>query len=584
MFNLLFMVLKISKKKLSVLLFFAFLLGVQPLFSQMNFIRVNQVGYYAHSTKQAILANMEAEDFEIREYVSGDVVFRGELQEGKHWKQSNETLQVADFSTLTKPGKYYVYCLNEKSHPFEIKEKAVYESLSIWTLKAFYMWRASIDIKPEYATFNGDDYSRAMGHADDTVYIHPTAASENRPTETFISAPRGWYDAGDYNLYVVNAGISFHALALAYEMYPEYYKSLNLNIPESENGVPDLLDEMKWELDWLFNMQDEDGGVYHKLSSLRFCSMMLPSEDKLDRYMIGKSTAATLNFSAVMAMASRIYKDYDSIFPGLSDKALKASVSAWRWAEKNPEVHYSNPEGVRTGEYGDRGRSFSDEFFWAASELFITTGDKKYFERLDFMQLFETPTWAEVNSLGLVSLALHKEEMSKIVNMDAVDRKFKGLCEGLYNMCHYCPNLVPIKKFEWGSNGVIATNGAILGLAYYIYKSDKYKEAMLSTFNYLLGTNPTDYCFVSRFGSRYPKNFHDRRTTAWNRKEPMPGYLAGGSNANQVADCGKQNYPSSAPARCYLDKTCSYSTNEIAINWNAPMAALVGIVENQIGQ
>ena len=239
MFNLLFMVLKISKKKLSVLLFFAFLLGVQPLFSQMNFIRVNQVGYYAHSTKQAILANMEAEDFEIREYVSGDVVFRGELQEGKHWKQSNETLQVADFSALTKPGKYYVYCLNEKSHPFEIKEKAVYESLSIWTLKAFYMWRASIDIKPEYATCNGDDYSRAMGHADDTVYIHPTAASENRPTETFISAPRGWYDAGDYNLYVVNAGISFHALALAYEMYPEYYKSLNLNIPESENGVPE---------------------------------------------------------------------------------------------------------------------------------------------------------------------------------------------------------------------------------------------------------------------------------------------------------------------------------------------------------
>lgn len=567
------------KKSLGLLLLCLMMLGGMPLNAQTNFVRVNQVGYYAHSTKQAILANMDATEFEVREQVSGDVVYRGELKEGKHWKQSNETLQVADFTKVTKPGKYYIHCLNEKSHPFEIKEQDVFKSLSVWTLKAFYLWRASTEIKSEYATFNGYDYSRPMGHADDTVYIHASAATSKRPIESFVSAPRGWYDAGDYNLYVVNAGISFHALALAYEACPEYYKSLNLNIPESGNGLPDILNEMKWELDWLFNMQDEDGGVYHKLTSLRFCSMIMPEKDDLDRYMVGKSTAAALNFSAIMAMASRLYKDYDTICPGLSARALDASVRAWKWALANPNVHFSNPEGVRTGEYGDRDRLFDDEFFWAASELFITTGDKKYFERLDFMQIFDSPTWVTVNSLGLMSLALHKEQIAKWVDTDPIDRKFKGLCEGLYNMCHYCPNLVPIKKFEWGSNGVIASNGMILGLAYLVYNQDKYKEAMLSTFNYLLGTNPTDYCFVTRFGTRYPKNMHDRRTTAMGKDEPMPGYLVGGANPAQVADCGKQNYPSSQPARCYLDRMCSYSTNEIAINWNAPMAALSGIVE-----
>lgn len=571
------------KKIFFVFLSCIFMWGVPLLSAQVNFIRVNQIGYYCHSTKQAILANMDAPDFEVREAVSGDVVFRGTLSEGKHWKQSNETLQVADFTALTKPGKYYVYCLNEKSHTFEIKDRAVFESLAVWTLKAFYMWRASIDIESKYATFNGDDYSRKMGHADDTVYIHPSAASEKRPAESFVSAPRGWYDAGDYNLYVVNASVSFHSLAMAYEMYPEYYKSLNLNIPESGNGVPDILNEMKWELDWLFSMQDEDGGVYHKLSSLHFCSMIMPDQDKLDRYMIGKSTAAALDFAAAMAMTARIYKDYEAKFPGLSDRALKAAERAWRWAEANPDAHFKNPSDVRTGEYGDMGRSLSDERFWAAAELFITTGDKKYYDKLNFMQIFDTPNWSVVNSLGLMSLALHKDRIANLVNVEPIDRKFKGLSENIYNMCHYCPNLVPIRKFEWGSNGVIATNGMILGLAYHVYNTDKYKEALLSTFNYLMGTNPTDYCFVSRFGTRYPKNFHDRRTEAFGKSEPMPGYLCGGAGTGHESDCGKMNYPSSFPARSYLDKTCSYSTNEIANNWNAPMAALAGMIENLIG-
>ncbi|HOI26665.1 MAG TPA: glycoside hydrolase family 9 protein [Paludibacteraceae bacterium] len=559
-----------------------FILGIGTVNSQNNFVRVNQIGYYANAPKIAILANMDAVDYEIRDVSTREVVFHGNVADGAHWRQSGEKLQVVDFSDFKKPGKYFIKSSTEQSYPFEIKDSALFDQLSVWSLKAFYLWRASTEIKPEYATFGKTVYSRALGHPDDVVYIHVSAATEKRHVESEVSAPKGWYDAGDYNKYVVNAGISFHSLALAYEMYPDYYKRLNLNIPESGNGVPDILNEMKWELDWLFNMQDEDGSVYTKLTTLKFSKMVMPAHDKADRYMVGKSTPAALNFAAMMAMASRIYAKYDSIFPGLSAKALTAAEKSWNWAVKHPKMEYTNPKDVRTGEYGDG--EFSDEFFWAASELFITTKNVKYFNELQFYQKFDTPSWRFVNSLGIMSLALHKKELESLVDVSQIDNRFRSLSENIYKQYVYSPSRVPISKYEWGSNSVIAQNGTILGLAYFLTNETRYRDGMLSSFDYLLGTNPTDYCFVTRFGSHYPRNLHDRRSSACGIAEPMPGYLVGGANPENVADCGRRNYPSSQPARCYLDKDCSFSTNEIAINWNAPFALLVGMVENTFGK
>lgn len=551
-------------------------------FTQNYFIRVNQIGYYQDAPKKAILAGMDASSYEIRDYATKEVVFKGNLEEGKRWNQSNEVLQIADFSIFKKPGKYYIKCSSESSYPFEIAENNVFENLSKSVIKAFYYWRSSTAIEPQYAQFGKENYARAMGHPDTTVYVHHTVATEKRHTESELSIPKGWYDAGDYNLYVVNAGITIHALALAYEMYPEYYKKLNLNIPESGNGVPDLLNEIKWEVDWLFGMQDEDGGVYNKLTTLRFSGMVMPEDDKADRYVVGKSTSAALDYAAIMAMVARIYRDYETQFPGLSDRAIKAAERAWNWAEKNPNVLFHNPQDVHTGSYSDE--DLTDEFFWAASELFITTKKMPYFQSLKFIRKFDTPQWPSVASLGLMSMMLHKEELSKFIDTDVIETYFNSLSENVYKLYIYSPSLVPIKKFEWGSNGVISENGAILGLAYYVTKNEKYRDGMLSTLDYLLGLNPTDYCFVSRFGSRYPRNLHDRRTTADGIAEPIPGYLAGGSNPRNTMDCGKKEYPSTTPARCYLDSQCSYSTNEIAINWNAPLVLLVGMVENTFGK
>ena len=561
------------------IILFIIAISLFGIISAQEFIRINQIGYYSQSPKTAILANMNAASFQIRKVNSEEEVYEGKLSEGKFWNQSGETVQIADFSDFKTPGKYFIRIGKEESYPFEIKEQNLFDSLSVWSLKAFYLWRASTEIKPEYAAFGKDNYARKAGHPDDMVYIHSSAASKNRPAGTIVSAPKGWYDAGDYNKYVVNAGITVHSLVTAYEMFPDYYKKLNLRIPESGNNVPDILNELKWQFDWLLEMQDPyDGGVYNKLTSLTFCGMITPEADTSERYMVGKSTTSALNFAATMAMAARTFKKYEDTFPGFSKKALIAAEKAWNWALLNNNIAFKNPPDVKTGGYGDE--EFEDEFFWAASELLITTGSKKYYEELNFFQKFDTPDWRNVGSLGLLSMQNHLKELPAFVEKEQITRKFKSLAESVYNQYRFSPNLVPIKKFEWGSNGVIATNGVILGTAYYQLKDEKYLPGMVSCLNYLLGTNPTEYCFVSRFGSKYPKNLHDRRNESYNIKEPLPGYLVGGANPNQAADCGRSSYISTLPARCYMDDVCSYSTNEIAINWSAPFALLVGMIEN----
>jgi endoglucanase len=131
-----------------------------------------------------------------------------------------------------------------------------------------------------------------------------------------ISSPRGWYDAGDYNKYVVNSGITMGTLLSLYEDFPSYFENFNTNIPESNNGVPDLLDEVIWNLRWMLTMQDPaDGGVYHKLTNPRFDGMVMPDAAKNPRYVVQKNTIATLDFVAVTAQSGRILKAFENKFP-----------------------------------------------------------------------------------------------------------------------------------------------------------------------------------------------------------------------------------------------------------------------------
>ncbi|MBQ0029046.1 MAG: glycoside hydrolase family 9 protein [Bacteroidales bacterium] len=543
-------------------------------------VHVNQLGFNANSAKEAQVVGKGGSHFEVKDAQTGKTVYKGKLSTSKYWDLSGEYLQTADFSKLNKPGNYYIESDGKKSFTFPIVSKGAYEEISLWTLKGFYLWRASCPIEKQYATFKGIDFSRKAGHPDDEVYLHMTLGDENHDTDMPFSSPKGWYDAGDYNKYTVNAGFSNEFFGMAYEMFPSYYQQLNLNIPESGNGVPDILNELKWELDWMLTMQDQyDGGVYNKITSLSFSRFYMPERDLNDRYIVGKSTTSALNFAASMAMAARIYAPYENVFPGFTKKALEAAKRAYAWAEKNPAVEYENPKNVHTGSYSDK--RLDDEFQMAAAELLITTKDKHYANRIDLTYDYETPVWHNQESMSIMLLALHSKKVAGLVDTTLINEKFKMLADNICLQAE-CAGGVAATEFRWGSNGFVATNGVIAGLAYYKWKDAKYMKAAQGCFDYLMGKNPTDYCYVTGFGSKYPMHIHDRRSESDGIAEPIPGYLCGGPNKYNQQDCGSAKYQSSRfPAKCYLDEKCSYSTNEIAINWNAPLVTLIGIMTNR---
>ncbi len=387
-------------------------------------IRLNQVGFYPNANKLAVVVNQAGGKFYIATPDLQKTVFTGNLGEQRSMAYSDKKTHIADFSAFTTPGKYVVYIPGVgHSYPFEIKPK-VHQDVAKAVIKGFYFQRISTDLPQKYA----GKWHRPAGHVaeDNAALIHPSAATAKRPADTRISSSRGWYDAGDYNKYIVNSGITMGTLLSLYEDFPAYVDTLTLNIPESGNQVPDLLDEVLWNLRWMLTMQDpDDGGVYHKLTNPKFDGMVMPAEAKNPRYAVQKSTAAALDFAAVMAHASRIARKFPTAPPGLADSCLIAATKAWDWAQKNPAVLYDqeamnkqfDPD-VSTGAYGDK--EVKDEFIWAACELYVTTKKDSYYKAVNLYPdtQMPLPSWAQVRLLGYYTLARFEKELTPIAKKD----------------------------------------------------------------------------------------------------------------------------------------------------------------------
>jgi endoglucanase len=548
-------------------------------------IRLNQIGFYPDENKLAIIVGTDLKDFSLRSPDLKSTFFSGKLGVARKSSYSDRKTHVADFSEFKQNGKYVLVVPGlGYSYPFEIKPH-IHDNVVKASLKAFYFQRFSTALDEKFA----GKWARPFSHADNRVLIHPSASSPNRSAGTIIATPKGWIDAGDYNKYIVNSGITMGTLLSAYEDFSEYFNSLTVDIPESNNTVPDILDEVCWNLRWMLTMQDPaDGGVYHKCTNAKFDPMVMPHEAKTERYVVQKGTAAALDFAAVMAQASRVFKNFEQSFPGLADSCLNASKFAWKWSIKNPNMIYdqnainkSFDPDVVTGEYGDR--NFSDEFIWAACELAITTSDESYLSHATLIpdKKMLVPSWAQVKLLGYYSLLRNNSGLPELqMSTDEIKNYLVGAADSLIS-------LVPSTSFEtvmgtsakdfiWGSNSVAANQAILLLQVYKFTNSDKYLKNAMHNLDYILGRNATGYSFVTGFGSKTPMHIHHRPSESDGVKEPVPGLLAGGPNPGMQDKC---SYPSSLPDEAYADDVCSYASNEIAINWNAPLVYLAAAIE-----
>ncbi|MEQ1584431.1 MAG: glycoside hydrolase family 9 protein [Cyclobacteriaceae bacterium] len=569
---------------------FAFLLFSFQIASAQNnqgeSVRLNQIGFYPESQKIAVVINEKAAEFYITKANNETRLFAGKLSEVKNSYYSSRKTKIANFSAFTSQGEFVLHVAGVgSSFPFGIKDK-IHDPIVKASLKGFYFQRFSTELTKEYAGV----WSRPTSSSNEQILIHPSAASKNRPAGTIITSPRGWIDAGDYNKYIVNSGITTSTLLSAYEDFPEYYGTLDLNIPESKNEIPDILDEIIWNLRWMLTMQDpDDGGVYHKCTNANFDPMVMPHEATTPRYMVQKSTAAALNFTAVASQASRILKKFNKQLPGLSDSCINAAKRAWMWAKQNPSVIYNQDKmnqqfdpDITTGAYGDN--NFSDEFIWAAAEMAVATGDATYMNNINFQPdaTNPIPSWNQVRLLGYFTLIKHgknfgSEQQLLIESLKKrIIQKADELVVNLDKQPYRTVMGINAKDFVWGSNAVAANQGILLLEAYRINLNEKYISYALSNLDYILGRNATGYSFVTGYGDRTPMHIHHRPSEADGIKEPVPGLLAGGPNPGMQDKC---TYTSSIADEAFVDDVCSYASNEIAINWNAPLVYLSGAIE-----
>lgn len=566
--------------------------GGSPVMRPADSIRLNQIGYYPNAAKLAVVVGDTPGKFQVMTPDGKKVVFTGPLSDARTNPLSGKITRTADFSAFTGVGTFIVTIPGlGNSYPFEIR-RDVHRAVAIGALKGFYYQRASVDLP---AKFTGT-WARPAGHPDTRVLIHPSAATARRPAGTVISSPRGWYDAGDYNKYIVNSGISMATLLSLCEDFPDFVKTLDANIPESGNKLPDVLDETLWNLRWMLTMQDpDDGGVYHKLTNASFDGMVMPDKATKDRYVIAKGITATLDFAAVMAQASRVLKPYNRDLPGLSDSCLSAAVKAWGWAKANPTVAYNQKDlntnfdpDISTGGYEDR--NATDEWIWAAAELYVTTKDDAYYTSVNLFpdSRTPTPTWGQVRTLAYYTLARAGNSVTAAGKRDlvALKQRLTGMADSLVagadRQAFQTVMGRSARDFGWGSSSEAANQGIALLQAYRFTESpnrNQYLYYALGNLDYLLGRNATGYSFLTGFGDKTPMHPHHRPSVADGIDAPVPGLLSGGTNANAARQDKCAGYTTTVADEVYIDADCSYASNEIAINWNAPLVYLAAALE-----
>ncbi len=517
----------------------------------------NQVGYIDSMPKTAYLTG-SADSFSIVKINGGRTVFTGIPDFPVSDIASGDSVSKIDFSGLTECGEFYIRAGMKRSCPFTIS-KAPYKKLKNSLLKGLYFNRCS----PLDSRFAGE-------YAHGSCHNKLIPLFENPSIKLDVTG--GWHDSGGYGKYTVCTCITLGHLLYAYKLFPESFAE-SVDIPESGNGLPDILNECRIGLEWLMKMQSRDGGVYHKIAPMTATPIVMPENDDTQRYIFPKSHQASTCFCAVTSLASRIYEPFDKEF---SQKLHEASINAWIWLMNNPDYQpFVNPPTTVISAAGDFfDNNNDDDMFWAVCELYQTTGDEVFHDRVKEL-CGKTNITGFLNrdngGFGVLSYVFGERAKDEFTEQTMLFR-FRTRADSLCSLARWSGYGTAKDEEDYirGSNMYSMTDSMLLIASYKIFGYETYLNTAYEQLGYVLGKNAMGMCFVTGFGTESVKRPHHRPSEADDVEEPVPGLLVCGPNKRSQDKFTKWNIPSEAsPAKCYYDIVYSFSTNEATIYCNS---------------
>lgn len=520
---------------------------------------------------------------------------------------SGDRVWQGNFTSFTTTGTYHIYdpANDRQSYDFEIGNN-IYNGALAASLKSYYYNRSNIAKTAPYAE---GVWTHALGHTQQLTALLYDASLGGIQAGTERDITKGWFDAGDYRKYTSWMAPVIWDLAYAYEWYPDRFSDAS-NIPESGNGVPDILDEIKWEIDWMLNMQETNAAApgFGALYSGAFVVNGIngtgngigdPSTEDRPYFYANYSTAATASGAAAFAIGARLFAAYESAYPGYSAALLIAAERAWAFLQANPGNIQYNHTNFQNAE-ANQGASGDNQLrFMAAAELYRATGIIEYRNYCDTNynnanttdgthqpinnNYFETGASTTMQR-GLVSYCMAPGATASVVNTikTAVRNGIEWNVTARINNCPYKAHMWP-GHYTWGSNAMKANWGNLVqyGIELSVNPANDalYREVAEEYLHYYHGRNATAFCYLTQsqlFGADksiteiYHGWFHHGTPLDAN---PAPGFLAGGPNQFFSPDASyggtiepPQNQP---PMKAYRDWNTSWPQNSWEVTENS---------------
>ena len=524
-------------------------------------VRTNQVGYYLDEQKRCTFIYSAGDLFDVVNKETGAIAYSGAIVGKTENSDTGEIDYYGDFTNLQEPGTYFIRSQTGViSHPFTISNDP-YEELRRSSLRMLSFQRCGLDLT---------EWAGALSHpachtGDSNFYL----------TDILKDTRGGWHDAGDYGRYIKTGSKAANDLMMSYLNAPVLFDDAN-NGPDSGNGIPDILDEARYEVEWILKMQDDSGAFFVKTTTMSFPDdYTAPENDNNPLYLLAPDTIATADAVGTLGIAYQAFIDIDEDF---ANRCLEAAKKGEEFLADNTEMTTTmNPGEFSTGQYLDD--SDSDARFTALLAIYAATLDHNYLNKAKSLynsgeSVVNNTTWNNNGMYGaylfLTSRDAEKEDeafyndMVKMLELKAMD---------IMNISNSTPYHVSNENYTWGSNSIIANNGIVLSMAYDFTGKQIYYQAAVEQVSYLLGKNSLDICFVSGFGTNFPHSQHNRLTLSKNTE--ATGFLSGGPDASREDEIAMQLPENTPPAKVYVDDYRSYSTNEIAVYYNSAMLYLL---------